>query len=101
MTKQELREALNKISEYNKLGNRGHGDLEDTCHICGISPANLMTLFDQALEEQRSKMVARMQVEIIDPAIIEEYGTIDYKVVAENALNFVEAQLTKPERSDV
>jgi len=40
----ELFNYLEKISEYNKLGGKGHGNLEDTCYICGISPSNLMEL---------------------------------------------------------
>jgi len=32
---------LDKLSEYNKLSGRGHGDLEDTCYICGVSPSGL------------------------------------------------------------
>lgn len=49
---EELFKALDKISEYNKLGGRGHGDLEDTCYICGISPSKLKELIQSALSVQ-------------------------------------------------
>ena len=43
--------ALDKTSEYNKLGGRGSGDLADTCYICGISPSNLkQALYSDLLE---------------------------------------------------
>lgn len=38
----ELGQKLNELSELNKLGGRGHGDLADTCYICGISPSKLL-----------------------------------------------------------
>ena len=38
----ELEQWLDKLSELNKLGGRGHGDLADTCHVCGISPSKLL-----------------------------------------------------------
>ena len=30
---------LDELSEINKLGGRGNGDLEDNCYVCGISPS--------------------------------------------------------------
>ena len=38
----ELEQKLNELSELNKLGGRGHGDLADTCYTCGISPSKLL-----------------------------------------------------------
>lgn len=47
MEDKELREILDTVSKYNKLGGRGHGDLEDNCYICGISPAKLKQAIEQ------------------------------------------------------
>lgn len=49
----EMLEGLDKISEYNKLGKRGHGDLEDMCYICGISPSKLKQVINRLLIEAR------------------------------------------------
>ena len=38
----ELEQLLNNLSKLNKLSGRGHGDLTDTCYICGISPSKLL-----------------------------------------------------------
>lgn len=38
----ELEQMLSKVSEMNKLVDRGNGDLEDTCYICGISPSKFL-----------------------------------------------------------
>lgn len=56
-TLEELYKALDKISEYNKLGGRGHGDLEDTCYICGISPSKLKTLFTEHSKERETELL--------------------------------------------
>lgn len=57
--------ALDKISEYNKLGGRGSGDLADTCYICGISPSNLkQALYSDILEligEDEERLAEYMQ----------------------------------------
>jgi hypothetical protein len=47
----ELFKALDKISVYNELGGRGHGDLKDACYICGISP--------KALKHQIQELIAK------------------------------------------
>lgn len=57
----ELFKALDKISEYNKMGGRGHGDLDDTCYICGISPSNLKAIITQ----QQHLLLDRVLEEVI------------------------------------
>lgn len=61
---EELLKALDKISEHNKLRGRGHGELDDTCYICGISPSTLKSLISDITTEadsmnQISNMVAQ------------------------------------------
>ena len=52
-TKQQIEEMLNKVSEYNKLSGKGHGDLKDNCYICGISPSGLIEAIDRLVTEAR------------------------------------------------
>ena len=52
-TRDEFYERLDKLSELNKLGGRGHGDLEDTCYICGISPSKLKAYLEQQIAVAR------------------------------------------------
>lgn len=49
---EELYAGLDKVSEYNKLGGRGHGGLADTCYICGISPSKLKIYIEQAISSK-------------------------------------------------
>ena len=49
----KLYEALDKTSQYNKMGGRGNGDLSDTCYVCGISPTNLKSAISTAVREAR------------------------------------------------
>ena len=63
-TLDELYKALDKISEYNKLSGRGHGDLEDTCYICGISPAKLKTLFTEHSKQEVELAKLQMSADI-------------------------------------
>ena len=62
-TKQQIEEMLNKVSEYNKLSGKGHGDLKDNCYICGISPSGLIEAIDRLVTEARIEENNRMQVE--------------------------------------
>jgi len=48
----ELYNALDKVSAYNKLGGRGHGSLEDNCHICGLSPSGLKQAISNYIDSQ-------------------------------------------------
>jgi len=50
----------------------------------------------KAVEEAESRLMAKMQSEIVSPAIDDDFGTYDYKMVAENALNFIEKRLSTP-----
>lgn len=43
----------------------------------------------------RHKLLAQMQIECIDPAIDEEFGTIDYDKVAELTLGFINRNIDK------
>ena len=49
----QVEEMLNKVSEYNKLSGKGHGDLKDNCYICGISPSGLIEAIDRLVTEAR------------------------------------------------
>ena len=52
-TLDETFEWLDKLSELNKLGGRGHGDLKDVCSICGISPNALKAQLQALITEAR------------------------------------------------
>ena len=54
-TKQQIEEMLNKVSEYNKLSGKGHGDLKDNCYICGISPSGLIEAIDRLVTKAYKK----------------------------------------------
>ena len=54
-TLDEMFEWLDKLSELNKLGGRGHGDLKDVCYICGISPNALKVQLQALITEARNK----------------------------------------------
>lgn len=79
------------------------GMLDATCGRDKSSPMpaikeiheNILALFKQYARSERLKIVAQMQSEIVDPAIDKDFGTIDYKVVAENTLNFIENELSQ------
>ena len=58
----EILDDLDKISEYNKLGGRGHGDLADNCYICGISPSILKAAILSKLESIEQEAVRKAQV---------------------------------------
>ena len=51
----ETFEWLDKLSELNKLGGRGHGDLKDVCYICGISPNALKAQIQALITEEYRK----------------------------------------------
>ena len=59
-TKQQIEEMLNKVSEYNKLSGKGHGDLKDNCYICGISPSGLIEAIDRLVTEARLEELDRL-----------------------------------------
>lgn len=73
----ELLNGLDKISEYNKLGGRGHGDLADTCYICGISPSILKAAILSKLEsiEQEAELYGRLHetIEMFQSGTIASY----------------------------
>ena len=54
-TLDEVFEWLDKLSELNKLGGRGHGDLKDVCYICGISPNALKVQIQALINEAYKK----------------------------------------------
>jgi len=54
----ELEQSLNKLSELNKLSGRGHGDLADTCYVCGISPSKLLAYI--TADRKRVELEARL-----------------------------------------
>ena len=55
----ELEQSLDKLSELNKLGGRGHGDLADTCYVCGISPSKLLAYI--TADRERVELEARIE----------------------------------------
>lgn len=46
------------------------------------------------IASERATLLARLQAEVIDPAIDGDFGTVDVKVIGERLLGWVEAQLT-------
>lgn len=61
-TKQQIEEMLNKVSEYNKLSGKGHGDLKDNCYICGISPSGLIEAIDRLVTEARKPYIKMLKL---------------------------------------
>jgi len=45
-------EYLDELSEIQKLGNKGRGDLEDNCFVCGISPSKHKQFIEALIQEQ-------------------------------------------------
>lgn len=67
-TKQQIEEMLNKVSEYNKLSGKGHGDLKDNCYICGISPSGLIEAIDRLVTEARMNELRKIRIKQFDPS---------------------------------
>ena len=87
-------EGLKKISQYNELGGRGHGDLKDTCYICGISPKELSRQI-QALVEQQVLIGCRESIDkAIKTWISQGRSEEDIKAIRNFQTGALKAQLT-------
>jgi cysteinyl-tRNA synthetase len=99
----EEREALRKKLAVTKTFNYDVYCGQDIANNCIPFEEALDEIADfilahttKAVEEAESRLTAKMQSEIVSPAIDDDFGTYDYKMVAENALNFIEKRLSTP-----
>lgn len=53
---------LDTVSKYNALSGKAHGDLIDTCNICGISPFDLKTAIKELIAQEKAKWVEQAAI---------------------------------------
>lgn len=66
MKENRLDTYLDLVGTYNKLGNRGHGELEDACYICGISPRGLKDYINQQRTNDLKKLAFHTGISVED-----------------------------------
>lgn len=62
-----------------------------------MSIDRIVTIIEQEVTKALNKERATIEVEVIDPAIDEMFGTIDYKLVADNILSYIESKTSHKE----